>query len=212
VGPSPLASRHDRPPGDAGASIPWIHPKLAATTCTVLLRSREHARRSCAAIACAFAATACDTTIVTERDQVSADAEMSVSLFFSGDPVLVGTQICPTLDRVRVSEGLRGEWADHDDSEIRACYGESLRGPVSFDEDGCLSLDAPGEAVWELQRRACDLEGSFGDDLVRFDVVDIAQVRGAFAEAPPRSPACWQGSGSRSGSSKIGSRQCMPRS
>lgn len=98
---------------------------------------------------------ACDPTIVTERQQVSAEADVSVWPFVSGDPVLVGTRICPSLHRVRMSEGRSGKWAAHDDAEIRACYLESLRGPVSLDDETCLSFDAPGEAVWELERRAC---------------------------------------------------------
>jgi MYXO-CTERM domain-containing protein len=141
-----------------------------------------------AACALALGTTACDDIILTEHHQVSVAAELSMNPFFSGDPVLVDTQICMRLDRYRVTEGIDGEWADADDSEIRACYRESLHGSARIDEAGCLSFDAPGDVVWEIERRPCDLDGTFGDDHVRFDVVDITEVRGAFDEAIPLHP------------------------
>lgn len=151
--------------------------------------ARVHPRLSgWCAVAIVTAATACDPSVITEHRQVRLSSNLSTQEFLSGDPALVGAQVCLRYEGYRTSEGDETAYTESDDSELRACYRESLRGPARFADDGCFSLDHPGEIAWIIERQPCAIDAAFEDDLLRIDVVTLDDVRGAFSEAVPLRP------------------------
>ena len=90
--------------------------------------------------------------------------------FESGDRVLVGTRMCPTLGRGK-TEGGDVFLVDQD----LACFDETITGPAQFDAERCWSLTTPGEVIWELTPNdTCDLPSSieFSNDRIRVEVVE----------------------------------------
>lgn len=120
---------------------------------------------------------ACDTDLITERGQVSPSAPELHRYFFSGDDIAEGSVLC--LDE-RFGRGPRVDDFGEDDVDLRACYDERIVGAASIDVDGCYVLDTPGGVSLEFERRACEIEGDFGDDRVHFEVLPLSDVRGAF--------------------------------
>ncbi len=94
--------------------------------------------------------------------------------FRSGDRVLSGTRMCPTLvaNNVEGGDGWDYLHTPEDTAALRACFDETLTGPATIDAEGCLSFAGAGEVVWSLEPTGtCELD-SVDADLLRFAVVE----------------------------------------
>jgi MYXO-CTERM domain-containing protein len=128
----------------------------------------------------------CDTDVWSEQRQVQLSSSVlhPSGTFVSGEIVLEQSRVCLSFDGYRTSTDDPPQFENTDD-DLRACYEEQIHGPATFDDEGCAFLHEAGIVDWELTRRSCDLEGEFGDDRIRFDVVPLANVRAVFDYAVP---------------------------
>jgi hypothetical protein len=143
----------------------------------------------CISLALCALAFGCDDDLQTELEQVDLSSNLhSYSAPWSSHEIVEGSTVCATYTGYRTKEGDSPQFEGAEDAEIRACYDERVTGPAELDTSGCISLPGPGRATWELTRKSCALPDTFGDDQVIFDVVPVADVRGAFRYAvpPPR--------------------------
>ncbi len=126
---------------------------------------------------------ACDADLYTERGQVRLTSEDLSGFFLSGRGIAEQSIVC--LDRRLEPGDLLDDFDGEPDADLDACYDERLVGPTSVDEDGCLVFDTPGTVDLELERRPCAIDGDFGDDRLRFEVLAPGDLRGAFEYAVP---------------------------
>lgn len=75
--------------------------------------------------------------------------------FQSGDQLLLGARVCPTIEQERTASGEINLLRDAEGKELRACFSESVSGPAMLDADGCLVMAGPGEVSWELTSQSC---------------------------------------------------------
>lgn len=126
---------------------------------------------------------ACDADLFTERGQVRLTSEDLSGFFLSGQGIAEQSIVC--LDGRLEPGDLLDEFDGESDADLDACYDERLVGPASVDEDGCLVFETPGIVDLELERRPCAIDGDFGDDRLRFEVLALGDLRGAFDYAVP---------------------------
>jgi len=126
---------------------------------------------------------ACDADLFTERGQVRLMSEDLSGFFLSGEGIAEQSIVCLSG---RIEPGdLLDDFDGERDADLRACYDERIVGPASMDDDGCLVLDTPGTVDLQLDRRPCEIDGDFGDDRLRFEVLALSDLRGAFEYAVP---------------------------
>ena len=163
----------------------WIRRVALATTLVVMEQS-SRLGLGFVGVWCVLAA-GCDTDIHTEHRQVKLSSPdlLPGGTFVSGDMVVEASRVCFELGGYRGSaeEPEEFESASHD--ELQACYASDLRGPGRLEDEHCVVLQEPGIVDLDLVRRPCPLEGTFGDDRLRFDVVPITAVRAVFDYAVP---------------------------
>ena len=75
--------------------------------------------------------------------------------FRSGDQLLLGTRLCPTIAERRDTPDEVSYIDFEDRDELRACFDEAITGPATLDADGCLAFTDIGEVSWELTPNAC---------------------------------------------------------
>lgn len=144
-----------------------------------------------AVVGVAVLTAGCDVDFVSESGRIGFDApelrRAAFDDFESGDPIVVGSRLCPFFDGWIDDDGDYRESPDEDDSALRACFATSVEGPAT-EADECLSINAPGEIVWSLQpvgETCLDGEASFQSDRVRLrgvDPDDVVTEEGAVVE------------------------------
>lgn len=125
----------------------------------------------------------CDADLLTERGQIRVESEDPRGFFVSGQGIAEQSIVC--LGSTRHPGDLLDAFGGEPEDDLGACYDERIVGPASVDADGCLVLDTPGTVDVEFDRRPCAIDGDFGDDRLRFDVLALDEVRGAFEYAVP---------------------------
>jgi MYXO-CTERM domain-containing protein len=111
--------------------------------------------------------------------------------FGSGDPIAVGSTVCPQFHGYYDDYGIYHELSGEDDWALRACFDAEASGPATY-EGHCLHVDGPGEITWSLQPRSstCIEDMGFPSDRVRFEGValeDLVTEEAALVERLPAS-------------------------
>lgn len=77
-----------------------------------------------------------------------------LSEFRSGDQLLLGTRLCPSIAERRDADAVVYLVAEERD-ELRACFDEVVDGPATLDADACLAFTGVGEVSWDLTPSDC---------------------------------------------------------
>lgn len=134
-------------------------------------------------------AAGCDADFFSESGALGFVApelhRASFADFESGDPIAVGSRVCPQFHGYH-DDGFYHEISSEDDAALRVCFDIQASGPATYD-GRCLQIDAPGEIVWSLEPRGdtCIDDVSFPSDRVRFEGValeDVVSEEAAFVE------------------------------
>jgi MYXO-CTERM domain-containing protein len=89
--------------------------------------------------------------------------------FESGDQLLAGARVCPSLYSVRGADGTHRTISTlEDEVAVWSCFAVQLLG-AEADDEGCLHMPEAGEVLWSFEPTgACE----WGGDHLRFTVVD----------------------------------------
>lgn len=122
----------------------------------------------------------CDVDFFSESGRLGFEApelrKAGFEDFVSGDPIAVGSRVCPRFDGYRDGDAYH-EISDDDDTALRSCFDLAASGPAAFDGE-CLQIDGPGDIAWVLNARGgtCIGDVSLPDDEVRFEGMELADL------------------------------------
>ena len=145
-------------------------------------------------------AAGCDVDFVSESGRLGFEApelhRATFEDFVSGDPIAVGSRVCPRFDGYSDDVGYH-EISDESDAALRSCFDIGASGPATYDGQ-CLQIHGPGEIAWSLQPRSstCIDDVGLPADQVRFEgmaLQDLLSEEAAFVERLASSEE-WTGS------------------
>ncbi|MCB9762966.1 MAG: hypothetical protein H6739_24405 [Alphaproteobacteria bacterium] len=124
-----------------------------------------------------LALVGCEDSFKTEEGQLRlfapeiVDDEWSVG-FANEGPILAGTRMCV------IQECEEDCWY-FEELPVDPCFEDHLSGPATFDADGCVVFDEPGEVTWTFLPQECHATSQgYGPDTdrVSFTAVDPAET------------------------------------
>src|SRR5687767_13798101 len=69
--------------------------------------------------------------------------------------LVTGSRFCPTIACQSDVPGCGDDEDALTSDEVRACYDDTIAGPVTLDDEGCLVTTAPGELDWTFTPIEC---------------------------------------------------------
>lgn len=114
---------------------------------------------------------ACDVDLYSESGRLGFKDPGLIALyafpFESGGAIASGSRVCPLF---------AGSYQQQFGQHVESCFDTSVTGPAHLDGE-CIEIDAPGTAIWSLDRNASNCVSPVESDRVVFRSVPLDEVR-----------------------------------